>query len=650
MKQIQKIIIIALSLLTVSLATSCFAAEEKENKELMILFTHDLHSYFQTHSILNASGKSEKLGGYAKLAYLINEQRILHKNKTLRIDAGDFAMGTLFHTSFSDEASELRLMGKMGYDAITLGNHDFDFHPAGLAAMLEKAKAKNKQLPTVIASNVIFSKADPRDATLKQVFKDHPVKEYTIIERNGIRIGLFGILGKDAQDDTPFAKPVTFADPVEASKRMVDILKNREKVDMIICLSHTGTSPVKKRSEDEILASEVPQIDVIISGHTHTVLPKPMVIGKTIIVSSGCYSEYLGMLGINYSRGKGVQLASYEIKNISADIPDNKLIAAEIEKYKAIVNKNFLAAYHLSFDQVISNSDFDMESLNSAYQNPREMGLGNMITDAYRFAIKKTEGRNNEYINMAIEPLGLIRDSFRKGPITVANVFQVLSLGMGMDGVAGYPLVAFYISGKELKDVLEVHTTVAPLKKIGAHLQVSGVKFSYNPHRIFFDRVTKVLVQDKTGEYIPLDPQRLYRVCANLYTAEMVNYVVRVTHGLLNVKPKDKNGLALPDLKKAIIYVDKKSPKPEELKEWLALTEYMSSFKSEKGIPQIPRQYMKPEGRYKVEPSWNPVLLIANGNAITYGALVIGIILLSILILIILYIVKKVRSASKTRL
>ena len=649
MKQIKKVTIIVLSLLTVGLATSCFAADEKESKELMILFTHDLHSYFQPHSVLTSAGKSEKLGGYAKLAYLINEQRILHKNKTLRIDAGDFAMGTLFHTSFIDEAAELRLMGKMGYDAITLGNHDFDFHPAGLAAMLEKAKAKNKQLPTVIASNVIFSKADPGDATLKQAFKDHPVKEYTIIERNGIRVGLFGIIGKDAQDDTPFAKPVTFSDPVQSSQRMVNILKNKEKVDMIICLSHTGTSPVKNKSEDEALAREVPQIDVIISGHTHTVLPKPIVIGKTIIASSGCYSEYLGMLGINYSREKGVQLASYEIKNVSADIPENPLIAAEIEKYKAIVNKNFLAAYHLSFDQVIAQSTFDMESLNSAYQNPREMGLGNMITDAYRFAIKKTEGRNYEYINMAIEPLGLIRDSFRKGQITVANIFQVLSLGMGMDGLAGYPLAAFYVSGKELKDVLEVHTTVAPLKKVGAHLQVSGVKFSYNPHRIFFDRVTEVLVQDKTGEYMPLDQQKLYRVCANLYTAEMVNYVTRVTHGLLNVKPKDKNGHTLPDLKTAIIYVDKKSPRPEELKEWLALTEYMSSFKSEKGIPKIPEKYMKPEGRYRAEPSWNPVLLIAGGNAITYGALVLGFLLLCILGLIILYIVKKIRSTSKAK-
>lgn len=648
MRQIKKITIVFLSLLTVFLATICFAAEEKGSKDLMILFTHDLHSYFLPHRVLTAEGKSVQQGGYAQLAYLINEQRIMHKNKTLRVDAGDFSMGTLFHTSFESEASELRLMGKMGYDATTFGNHDFDFHAAGLAKTLESAKAGSRQLPRIVASNVIFSKDDPGDATLKQAFKDYPVTEYTIIERNGIRIGLFGILGKDAVDDTPFAKPVTFAGPIQTSKRLVDILKNKEKVDMIICLSHSGTSPVKMKSEDEALAREVPQIDVIISGHTHTVLSKPIVVGKTIIVSAGCYGNYLGMLEVNYSREKGAQLASYGLKNISADIPGSPLIAAEIAKYKTIVNRKFLALYGLSFDQVIAQSDFNMESLASAYAHPGETGLGDMITDAYRYAIKKAEGKKYEHVSMAIEPLGLIRDSFRKGKITVADAFQVLSLGMGMDGMAGYPLVAFYVTGRELKDILEVHTTVAPLLKHDAYLQVSGVKFFYNPHRMPFDQVTKVLVQDKNGEYQPLDQQKFYRACANLYTAEMVNYVARVTHGLLKIKPKDKDGYALPDLKQAIIHVNnKRSSQSEELKEWLALAEYMSSFKSEKGIPAIPVKYMKPEGRYLAEPSWNPVKLIAVGNAVTYGALILGILLLCVLGLIICCIVKKIRTIKR---
>ena len=649
MKLMKKIA--AFTLLLIIIFAGNLAAAGNNDRELVILFTHDLHSYLLPHRILTEEGNQLQQGGYAKLAYLIKEQRLLHQNKTLLVDAGDFSMGTLFHTSFLQEASELRLMGKMGYDVVTFGNHDFDFHPDGLARMLQTARSKSKHLLALTASNIVFSKNDPGDAELKQAFQNYPVKEYMIIKKKGIRIGLFGIIGKAAGHDAPFAKPLTFADPVRTSKRIVDILKNKEKVDIVICLSHSGTLPVKEYSEDEKLAKAVPQIDVIISGHTHTILHKPIVIGKTIIVSSGRYGENLGILKIIYTKGKDVRLAAYNLQSITAGIPDNITIAKDIAGYKNIVNRNFLSAYRLNFDQVIAESDFNMESLASAHAHPREMGLGNMITDAYRWAIKKAEGKNYEYVHFSLVPLGLIRDSFHKGKIKVADIFQVLSLGTGIDGVAGYPLMAFYINGRELKDILEVETSVAPLKKVDAHLQVAGVKFKFNPRRILFDRVTQVLVQDEKGDYEPLDPQKPYRVCSNLYTAGMINYVSSVSHGLIGIKPKDKNGRALSDIKQAIIYMDKNSPEAKELKEWLALVQYMRSFPdtNKNGIPDIPEKYQRPEGRIQAEPSMNPVKLIAGGNAITYGTLFIGLILLSGFVFLVCLVIRKIRSSGKVR-
>ncbi len=641
----KKIALLTLSLLLIIITGGDSDSQGRGSRELVILFTHDLHSYFLPHGVLTEDGQQLQMGGYAKLAYIIKEQRIYNQNKTLRVDAGDFSMGTLFHTLFMKEASELRLMGKMGYDVTTFGNHDFDFHADGLAKMLNTARSKSQQLPALVASNVIFSKNDPGDTALKQAFKDYPVKEYMIFERNRIRIGVFGIMGKDAMDDTPFAKPVKFGDPIRASKRMVDVLRNKENVDMIICLSHSGTSPIKNKSEDEKLARQVPQIDVIISGHTHTILPKPIKIGRTIIVSSGCYGEYMGILKVFYTRGKDINVASYDLRNISAGIPDDRIVSEEVADYRDIVNRDFLSPYHLSFDQVIAESDFNMESLPSAYANPREMGLGDMITDAYRYAVQKAEGNNYEYVHVALEPLGLIRDSFQKGKITTADIFQVLSLGIGRDGVAGYPLLAFHVTGKELKDILEVEASLAPFKKEDAHLQVSGVKFAFNPYRILFDRVTQVSVQDEKGEYKPLDYKKLYRVCSNLYTAEMINYVSRATYGLLSVKPKDKKGRALLDLNKAIIYTDKGSSKPRELKEWIALTQYMRSFTdtNRNRIPNIPEKYRAPEGRYQAEPSTNLKNILANGNAVTYGALIIVILFLCALIFLIVFVIKKIR-------
>ena len=649
MKLMKKIVTFSFLLIIIFAGSS--SAAGNQDRELLILFTHDLHSYLLPHQILTDEGNKMQRGGFAKLAYMIKEQRLMHQRKSLLVDAGDFSIGTLFHTSFLQEASELWLMGKMGYDVVTLGNHDFDFHADGLARMLQSARSKSKQIPVMVASNIVFSKNDPGDATLKQAILSYPVKEYTIIKKNGMRIGLFGIMGKDASHDAPFAKPLTFADPIRVSKRMVDILKNKEKVDIVICLSHSGTSPVKEYSEDEILAREVPQIDVIISGHTHRILPQPIVIGKTIIVSSGRYGENLGILKIIYTKGKDIRLAAYDLQSITAGIPDNITIAKDISGYKDIVNRNFLSAYRLTFDQVIAESDFNMESLASAHANPREMGLGNMITDAYRYAIQKAEGKNYEYVHFALVPLGLIRDSFQKGKIKVADVFQVLSLGTGIDGVAGYPLLAFYINGRELKDILEVETSVAPLKKVDAHLQVAGVKFKFNPRRILFDRVTQVLVQDEKSDYKPLDTQKLYRVCSNLYTAGMINYVSSVSNGLLSIKPKDKNGRVLPDIKQAIIYMDKNSPEAKELKEWIALVQYMRSFPdiNKNGIPDIPEKYQKPEGRIQAEPSMNPVKLITGGNAITYGVLLIGLILLGGFLFLVCLVIRKSRSSGKVR-
>jgi 5'-nucleotidase/UDP-sugar diphosphatase len=598
--------------------------------QLSIVFTHDLHSYFVPHEVFPGEGQPTMRGGYAKIARLIQEQRALKGNRMLLIDAGDFSMGTLFHTTFMTEAAELRLMGKMGYDAATFGNHDFDFHNDGLARMLYTAREKGGHLPSIVASNIVFS-GDAAEKFLKEAFRQYPVKDYIVLERNGLRIGLFGLMGKDAADDTPFARPVAFADPVTSGKRLVEILKNREKVDVIVCLSHSGTSAVKKHSEDEILAREVPEIDVIISGHTHTILPRPVIVGKTIIVSSGCYGEFLGILDLDYTQGRGMNVSSYDMKPITADLPDDAQLVADILKFKKTVDQDYLAPFGYQFDQVVAESGFHLETLSSIYANPRETALGNMITDAYRYAVEKAEGKNYEYVHLVIDPLGLIRNSFRRGRIAAADVFGVLSLGLGMDGVPGYPLVAVYITGDEMKDLLEVETSVAP-HNTDAHFQLSGVRLTYNPHRLPFDRVTAVQVREADGSYRPLESGKLYRICMNSYTAKMVEFVQRASHGLIRLTPKDRAGRPVSDMKNARIDADPLKPGTQELKEWVALATYMKSFPDtdDNSVPNIPDQYRRPEGRITSAPSWNPVRLIAGGNRITYGFLAAAILLLGL--------------------
>ncbi len=123
------------------------------------------------------------------------------------VDAGDFSMGTLFHTSFLTEASELLLLGEMGYDVMTFGNHDFDFRTEGLGKMLQEAKTKGKQLPLIVASNIVLDSKSPEGMVLQKAINEYPVARYQVVERNKIRIGLFGIIGRDAADDTPLPSP-----------------------------------------------------------------------------------------------------------------------------------------------------------------------------------------------------------------------------------------------------------------------------------------------------------------------------------------------------------------------------------------------------------------------------------------------------------
>jgi 5'-nucleotidase / UDP-sugar diphosphatase len=621
------------------------AIQEDAGGKLTILFTHDLHSHFLPDRV---PGGHATQGGYARLARLIGQEREKVPGRSLLVDAGDIAMGTLFHTEFREEAFELRLMGEMGYDAATLGNHDYEFLPAGLAAMLRTARSRGGRLPALVASNVVFTKDDPRDAPLKAAFMEYPVTQYAVLERNGIRIGLFGIMGRDAAEDNPFAAPVTFADIVERSKAVVDLLRNREKVDLVVCLSHAGTKPVKSRSEDEILAGKVPGIDVIISGHTHTVLPEPIRIDKTIIVSAGSYGAYLGILNLDVSREASARVASYRLEKVSAEVAEDPRIAKEIEAFKKLIEQRYLIYSGNRHDQVIAETAFDMPS--PAYRQGilAETGLGDLVTDAFRFAVRQAEGKNYRHVHIAVTFDGMIRDTFLSGGIAVADIFKVLSPGLGIDDRAGHPLLTFYLTGKEIRSVLEVQTSIAPMKH-DAQMQVSGVRFTFNPHRVPFDRVVSVAVQDEDGAFRPLLPDKVYRVCVNNYSARMLNYVRRVSHGLIQFIPKDDKGRPVTDWKAVRVDADAGAEGIQELKEWVALTLYLKSLpdRNGNGVPDLPERYRNPDGRNVAAPSWNPVNLIRGAGWITWGVLAAAALVLVVLALIVWWIVRPARRRAK---
>ncbi len=421
-----------------------------KEKLLTIIHTNDMHSHLLGFSPnLDYSplktGDDTTVGGWARIATVIKSEKARRTNPTLVLDAGDFLMGSFFHMISREEAVELRLMKEMGYDLITLGNHEFDLMPRGLARIITSAHQKGG-LPEIVFSSAIFNQENAEDDTFEELFKRGLIKPYIIKEVQGIRIGFFGIMGKDATSVAPFAFPVKFKNPIEVSREMVKILKEKEKVDLVICLSHSGLGEEKSRSEDEPLAKEVPGIDIIVSGHTHTKLAQPLIVDKTIIVQAYAHGKNVGVLDLAYENGK-VKLKGYDLIDIDDRIQGDEKIQKKIESYIDLIEKKVLKDISLTFYKVIAKTDFD---LNLAED---ESNLGNLIADSIRWAINRIDYDRNDpasKVVVAIESNGAIRDDLlrgRTGDIAVCDLFRTVPLGISRgDNSLGYPFITCYLS------------------------------------------------------------------------------------------------------------------------------------------------------------------------------------------------------------
>lgn len=242
---------------------------------LVIMHTNDTHSQIDPYTYKG----DVNVGGFLRREAAIREIRA-ENPVTLLLDAGDFSQGTPYFNFFHGYV-EVRLMNAMGYDAATLGNHEFDNGTAALAARLKTA-----DFP-VVCANYRFD-----DKKLAKV-----VKPYVIVERGGRRIGIFGLgVNLDGYVAPQNARGVTYLDPVETARNMVAELKARD-CDLIVCLSHVGVDTTKKDNDYEI-ARQVPEIDVIIGGHTHEEINPPVVVGDTRICQMTNRGKCFGVLTV----------------------------------------------------------------------------------------------------------------------------------------------------------------------------------------------------------------------------------------------------------------------------------------------------------------------------------------------------------------
>ena len=602
--------------------------------DLTIIHTNDLHSHLQGFSpeidyTPATTGDDRTVGGWARIATVIRQEKIrAAEHPVLVLDAGDFLMGSLFHLAGREEAFELRLMKDMGYDAVTLGNHEFDLRPDGLARIIQAAQTKGG-LPELVSANIQFSPGDPRDTPLRLLATGGAIKPYTMLTRGGMRIGIFGIMGRDATEVAPFATPVHFADPIDTAREMVKLLREREKADVVICLSHCGWNKIKSPSEDELLAENVPGIDIIIGGHTHTALTRPIIAGNTIIVQAGAYGTYAGVLKVRREKNR-VALSDYRLVAIDDSVPGDAAIQKKIESYAAVVDRDILRTKGLSARTVIAHTAFDLNI------QEEESNLGNLIADSIRWYANRHDYDPRDpatKIVVALESNGVIRDDLlkgRTGNVTVSDAFRAVPLGIGTDDTPGYPLLSCYLTAQEIKKMLEIITSVYPRKGPTYFLQISGLTFTYNPWRMIFDRVTNIRMGSDEEGYAPLDysggNKKLYRVAANIYNAAFLKVVGDYTWHLLDIVPKDRRGAPIGDLSLCRIDADKSRNGIQELKEWTGFLDYLKSFPDTDGdgIPDIPQKYRGQLGRITRQTSLNPLALVARPGTTTTIALAGG--------------------------
>lgn len=266
-----------------------------ETKKITILHTNDVHSHIDPFPADHP--RNANMGGAARRAALIESIRKEEEN-VLLLDAGDIFQGTPYFNYYGGEL-EFKLMSMMQYDLATMGNHDFDNGIDGFYAQLPHAKFE------FVSANYDF-----KNTVLNDI-----VKPYKIFNKDGIKIGIFGLgVELDGLVDKKLYKETVYNNPIEVAQDMTRILKEEQKCDLVICLSHLGFSYKNEpyKVSDLELAKKTKNIDLIIGGHTHTFLDKPVVKknseGKDVLINQvGCYGINLGKIDFYFSKDKAVK-------------------------------------------------------------------------------------------------------------------------------------------------------------------------------------------------------------------------------------------------------------------------------------------------------------------------------------------------------
>jgi len=588
--------------------------------KVTILQTSDLHNHAggsgpsSDYTPYDVSDTDGVLGGYARLATLIDRIRKDQESAdtpVLLLDSGDFFMGTAYDMADKDTIS-LKFFQLMGYDAVTLGNHEFDWMPSGLARLLDNGIDNGFSVP-IVASNMITSDTDPIDDDIEELEgKGVIVSEAVIDLPNGLRVGILGLMGEDADQYSPGAAPIAFNHDFSYIQDCVDRLRVDNRVHLVIVLSHSGfnlsryisSGSAGNNTEDIDLAEKVSGIDVILSGHAHVATDQQNVRdlmeaneNGTFIVAPGEHGEWLARLDLTFDLTKK-RIVDYGFELISVDdsVLGDGPMQEHVEQAEESVNER-LIPLSLEIDSHITEVDFVME-----LASLEESGLGNLAADAVRYASSAHASMNDGNLcDVGLVGSGLIRGSLRPGRSglqTFADIYRIVPLGISSDEsqpFPGAPLVSFYLTAADLRNVLEISMTLAQLYSPEFYLNFSGLHLQYDPAQAdVFHGVTAISLCDEDDiaclkDATPIDLNddvTLYKMVANFNLILAFGEIQDLLGFLgLDVIPRDQFGEEISVDRLADRRIDTSAEEGiQELKEWMAMVSFLlDHFPVDKG-------------------------------------------------------------------
>ncbi len=444
---------------------------------LTILHTNDFHARFEPISKYNSTCAPEDneagecFGGSARLATAMKEAKASAVNPLL-VSGGDQFQGTLFYTLYKGQLAA-EIMNEMGYDAMAVGNHEFDDGPAGLRGFMDTVN-----FPVLMANADVSQEPQLAGTVDKSV----------VIERYGEKLGIIGLVPQDTAEGSSPGDSVIFTNPADAVQHEVDRL-TEQGIDKIILLSHSGYGI------DLRLAEETTGVDVIVGGHSHTYLssddpaasgPYPTMVGDTAIVQAFAYGKYLGKLEVVFDDAGKVTSASGAPILMDASVAEDAAIKARIAEAAVPLDE--------VRNEVVAEAAEEING-NRVVCRSGECPMGNLVADAM---LARTAAQG---VEIALTNGGGLRASIDAGPVTMGEVFTVLPFQN--------TLSTFRVSGATLVDALE--NGVSQITDgAGRFPQVAGMTFVVNPLAPVGERISDVLVGGA-----PIDPDRLYAVASN---------------------------------------------------------------------------------------------------------------------------------------